>query len=48
MAAFIYALNTNTTPPCSAADNIHTLALVFAAYESSRTNQAIALEGRGG
>jgi predicted dehydrogenase len=46
MAAFIHALSTGTTPPCNAADNIHTLALVFAAYESSRTNQTIFLEGR--
>lgn len=48
MAAFIHALNSNTTPPCSAADNIHTLALVFAAYESSRINQTVFLEGWNG
>lgn len=48
MTAFIQALNTSTTPPCSAADNIHTLALVFAAYESSRTSQTISLEDQDG
>ena len=48
MAAFIHALDTKTTPPCSAADNFHTLALVFAAYESSRTNQTIYLEDQNG
>lgn len=48
MTAFIHALNTKTTPPCSAADNFHTLALVFAAYESSRTNQTVFLEGFNG
>ena len=46
MLAFIHALNNKTTPPCSAADNFHTLALVFAAYESSRTNHTIFLEGQ--
>lgn len=45
MAAFIHALNTEITPPCNATDNFHTLALVVAAYESSRTNQTIFLEG---
>ena len=48
MTAFVSALADNTTPPCSAADNIHTLALVYAAYESSRTNQTIYLQDRDG
>lgn len=45
LTAFIHALETGTTPPCHAADNIHSLALVFAAYESGMTNRAINLEG---
>lgn len=46
LAAFIDALETGKTPPCHAADNIHSLALVFAAYESAVTNRTISLEGR--
>ena len=43
MAAFIHALKTGTTPPCHGADNLRTLTLVYAAYESSEKNQAIGL-----
>jgi predicted dehydrogenase len=43
MVAFIHALETDTTPPCNGADNIKSLKLVYAAYESSEKNQAIHL-----
>ncbi|MFZ5708394.1 MAG: Gfo/Idh/MocA family protein [Pseudomonadota bacterium] len=35
LGAMVAALRTGATPPCSAADNIHTLALMLAAYDSS-------------
>lgn len=35
LGRMVEALRTGETPPCSAADNIHTLALMLAAYESS-------------
>jgi len=43
VAAFIHALETGATPPCNAADNIRTLALVYAAYESSKKNQPVGM-----
>lgn len=43
MAAFIEALETGSNPPCSGADNIRTLALVYAAYESSEKNQPVSM-----
>lgn len=42
LAAFIEAMEKGTVPPCNAADNIRTLALVYAAYESSEKNAAVA------
>lgn len=41
LEAFLQALDNNTTPPCHAADNQRTLALVFAAYESAEKNMPI-------
>lgn len=35
LRAMVERLRTGRTPPCSAADNINTLALMLAAYESS-------------
>lgn len=43
MAAFIHALETGSTPPCCGADNIRTLALVYAAYESSENKQPVSM-----
>ena len=41
VAAFIHALETGSTPPCNGADNMRTLSLVYAAYESSEKNQPV-------
>ncbi len=46
MAAFIQALETDTAPPCHATENIRTLALMYAAYESSEKNQPIIMHYR--
>jgi D-apiose dehydrogenase len=47
MRAFVRALERNETPPCNAADNRHTLALVLAAYESDEKRAPISmLQGR--
>ena len=35
LAAMVGAISAGTRPPCGAADNLHTLALMLAAYESS-------------
>jgi predicted dehydrogenase len=43
MAAFIHSLETGSTPPCNGADNLRTLALVYAAYESSERNQPVTM-----
>ena len=43
MAAFISALENNTTPPCNADDNRNTLALMLAAYESNETKRPVYL-----
>ncbi|HEX8010433.1 MAG TPA: Gfo/Idh/MocA family oxidoreductase [Casimicrobiaceae bacterium] len=40
---FIAALDTGRTPPCDAADNRRSLALMLAAYESQATGRAIEL-----
>ena len=40
---FVEALDTGRTPPCDAADNRRSLALMLAAYESHATDRAIAL-----
>lgn len=42
-AAFIRALETGATPPCNGADNARTLALVYAAYESSNRNAPVSM-----
>ena len=39
--AFLDALESGTTPPCHAEDNIRTLALMLAAYESHETNAPV-------
>lgn len=41
MRAFLVALERNETPPCNAADNRHTLALMLAAYESDEKRSPI-------
>ncbi len=41
MRNYLDALANGTTPACVAADNIHSLALVFAAYESAQTGQKV-------
>jgi D-apiose dehydrogenase len=41
MQALLMALERGETPPCSAADNRHTLALMLAAYESDKKRVAI-------
>jgi predicted dehydrogenase len=43
MRAFLAALDRDDTPPCNAADNRHTLALMLAAYESDAKHMPIAL-----
>ncbi len=42
--AFMLAMENDTTPPCSGADNKRTLALVYAAYESSDKNATITMQ----
>jgi predicted dehydrogenase len=44
VAAFIHALETGSTPPCNGADNMRTLALVYAAYESSEKNTPVTMQ----
>ena len=46
MAEFIHALETDSTPPCHASDNLRTLALTYAAYESSEKNQTVIMDYR--
>ena len=41
--AFIEAIRNNTTPPCNAADNRNTLALMIAAYESNDTKMPVCI-----
>jgi predicted dehydrogenase len=43
LCEFVDALDTGRTPPCDAADNRRSLALMLAAYESHATGRAIAL-----
>jgi D-apiose dehydrogenase len=43
LRAFLAALESGETPPCSAADNRHTLALMLAAYESDAKRMPIAI-----
>ena len=43
LCEFLDALDTGRTPPCDAADNRRSLALMLAAYESHATGRAIAL-----
>src|SRR6266446_6650698 len=43
MRAFLMALERDETPPCSAADNRHTLALMLAAYESDNKRVPISM-----
>jgi D-apiose dehydrogenase len=43
MRAFLTALERGETPPCNAADNRHTLALMLAAYESEAKRMPIAI-----
>jgi D-apiose dehydrogenase len=43
MRAFFAALERGETPPCDCIDNRHTLALMFAAYESDAKRMAIAM-----
>ena len=43
LCEFVEALDTGRTPPCDAADNRRSLALMLAAYESHATDRAIAL-----
>lgn len=44
VAAFIHALETGSTPPCNGADNMRTLALVYAAYESSEKSTPVTVQ----
>jgi predicted dehydrogenase len=41
ITTFIAALDSGSTPPCNARDNIKTLALMLAAYESDHTDQTV-------
>jgi predicted dehydrogenase len=43
MKAFLGALDRGEVPPCNAADNRHTLALMLAAYDSAEKRMPIAL-----
>jgi len=43
MRAFLMALEREETPPCNAADNRHTLALMLAAYESDKKRVPISM-----
>lgn len=44
IAAFIESLEKGTPAPCNGADNIRTLALVYAAYESSTKNAPVVMQ----
>jgi predicted dehydrogenase len=44
LRAFLTSLEAGSVPPCSGADNMRTLALVYAAYRSAELNQPIALK----
>jgi len=44
IVAFMDAVQKGKVPPCNAADNIRTLALVYAAYESSATNTPVTMQ----
>jgi predicted dehydrogenase len=44
MAAFIEAIDAETTPPCHAQDNVKTLALMLAAYESEERRATIEMK----
>ena len=44
MVAFMAAVEKGEVPPCNAADNMRTLALVYAAYESSETNTPVIMQ----
>jgi len=46
MAAFIQALEADTTPPCHAMENKRTLAVMYAAYESSEKSQPVIMHYR--
>ena len=46
LANFLQALDKGNTPACCAQDNIKTLALMLAAYESADTGQVIAFAER--
>lgn len=43
VAAFIHALENDSTPPCDSTDNRRSLALMFAAYESQRINAPVTM-----
>jgi len=47
MRAFLMALEREETPPCNAADNRHTLALMLAAYESDKKRVPISMHQGG-
>jgi len=44
MTAFMAAVEKGKAPPCNAADNMRTLALVYAAYESSEKNAPVIMQ----
>ncbi len=44
VTAFMAAVEKGETPPCSADDNMRTLALVYAAYESSEKNASVIMQ----
>ena len=44
VSAFMAAVEKGDVPPCSAADNMRTLALVYAAYESSDKNIPVTMQ----
>jgi predicted dehydrogenase len=44
MVAFMAAVEKGEAPPCNAADNLRTLALVYSAYESSETNTPVKMQ----
>jgi len=44
LTAFMNAVEKGKAPPCSAADNMRTLALVYAAYESSEKNTPVIMQ----
>jgi predicted dehydrogenase len=41
MAGLMNAIDTNTTPPTSAEDNLHTLAIIEAAYRSMSEHRSV-------